>query len=54
MLQEKIVAEGVSQPRPKQIFVQSYGIADEDLAVGEYVFGQAKRKKLKLKKVTEI
>ncbi|OGP61959.1 MAG: hypothetical protein A2170_13270 [Deltaproteobacteria bacterium RBG_13_53_10] len=51
---EKIVAEGVPQPRPKQIFFQSNGIADEDLAVGKYVFDQAKRKKLKLKKVMEI
>ncbi len=50
----KIVAEGVPQPRPKQIFFQSNGIADEDLAVGKYVFDQAKRKKFKLKKVTEI
>jgi hypothetical protein len=41
MLLEKIVAEGVSQPRPKQVFVQSNGIADENLALGEYVFGQA-------------
>src|SRR6185437_16052783 len=31
---EKIVAEGVPQPRPKRIFFQSNGIADEDLAVG--------------------
>lgn len=51
---EKIVAEGVPQPRPKQIFFQSNGIADEDLAVGKYVFDQAKRKKLRLKKVMEI
>jgi ornithine cyclodeaminase len=42
---EKIVAEGVSQPRPKRIFFQSNGIADEDLAVGIYVMDQAKRKK---------
>ncbi len=42
---EKIVAEGVSQPRPKRIFFQSNGIADEDLAVGKYVLDQAKRKK---------
>jgi len=32
---EKIVAEGVPQPRPKRIFFQSNGIADEDLAVGK-------------------
>jgi ornithine cyclodeaminase/alanine dehydrogenase-like protein (mu-crystallin family) len=51
---EKIVAEGVSQPRPKRIFFQSNGIADEDLAVGKYVLDQAKRKKLKLRKVVEI
>jgi ornithine cyclodeaminase len=51
---EKIVAEGVPQPRPKQIFFQSNGIADEDLAVGKYVFDRAKRKKLRLKKVAEI
>jgi ornithine cyclodeaminase/alanine dehydrogenase-like protein (mu-crystallin family) len=51
---EKIVAEGVPQPRPKRIFFQSNGIADEDLAVGRYVFEQAKKKKLKMKKLTEI
>lgn len=51
---EKIVADGVPQPRPKRIFFQSNGIADEDLAVGRYVLEQAKKKKLKLKRVTEI
>jgi ornithine cyclodeaminase/alanine dehydrogenase-like protein (mu-crystallin family) len=51
---EKIVAEGVPQPRPKRIFFQSNGIADEDLAVGKYALDQAKRKKLKLRSVTEI
>ena len=51
---EKIVAEGVSQPRPKRIFFQSNGIADEDLAVGKFVLDQAKRKKMKLRNVTEI
>jgi ornithine cyclodeaminase/alanine dehydrogenase-like protein (mu-crystallin family) len=51
---EKIVAEGASEPRPKRIFFQSNGIADEDLAVGKYVLDQAKRQKLKLRKVTEI
>jgi len=51
---EKVVAEGVPQPRPKRIFFQSNGIADEDLAVGKYVLDQAKRKKLKLRTVTEI
>jgi ornithine cyclodeaminase/alanine dehydrogenase-like protein (mu-crystallin family) len=51
---DKIVAEGVPQPRPKRIFFQSNGIADEDLAVGRYVFEQAKKKKLKMRKVTEI
>jgi len=51
---EKIVAEGLSQPRPKRIFFQSNGIADEDLAVGKFVLDQAKRKKMKLRNVTEI
>jgi ornithine cyclodeaminase/alanine dehydrogenase-like protein (mu-crystallin family) len=51
---EKFVAEGSPQPRPKRIFFQSNGIADEDLAVGKYVLDQAKRKKLKLRNVTEI
>ena len=51
---EKIVAEGVPQPRPKRIFFQSNGIADEDLAVGKYALDQAKRKKLKMRDVTEI
>jgi len=51
---EKIVAEGVAQPRPKRIFFQSNGIADEDLAVGKFVLDQAKKKKMKLRNVTEI
>ena len=51
---EKIVAEGALQPRPKRIFFQSNGIADEDLAVGKYVLDQTKRKKMKLRRVTEI
>ena len=51
---EKIVADGVPQPRPKRIFFQSNGIADEDLAVGRYVLEQAKKKKLKIKRITEI
>jgi ornithine cyclodeaminase len=51
---EKFVAEGAPQPRPKRIFFQSNGIADEDLAVGKYVLDQAKRKKMKLRKITEI
>ncbi|HXV78398.1 MAG TPA: hypothetical protein VEG60_00825 [Candidatus Binatia bacterium] len=51
---EKIAAEGVPQPRPKRILFQSNGIADEDLAVGRYVLEQAKKKKLKIKKITEI
>jgi ornithine cyclodeaminase/alanine dehydrogenase-like protein (mu-crystallin family) len=34
---EKFAAEGAPQPRPKRIFFQSNGIADEDLAVGKYV-----------------
>ncbi|MBM2805435.1 MAG: Ornithine cyclodeaminase family protein [Deltaproteobacteria bacterium] len=51
---EQVVAAGVPQPRPKRILFQSNGIADEDLAVGKYVLDQAKRKKMKLRKVTEI
>jgi ornithine cyclodeaminase/alanine dehydrogenase-like protein (mu-crystallin family) len=51
---EKIVADGVAQPRPKRIFFQSNGIADEDLAVGRYILEQAKKKKMKLKRVAEI
>jgi len=51
---EKFVAEGGPQPRPKRIFFQSNGIADEDLAVGKFVLDQAKRKRMKLRQVTEI
>lgn len=51
---EKIVAAGAPTPRPKRILFQSNGIADEDLAVGTYVLQQAKRKKLKVRRVTEI
>jgi ornithine cyclodeaminase len=50
---EKIVS-GPPAPRPRRIFFQSNGIADEDLAVGRFVLEQAKRKKLKLRRVTEI
>ena len=50
---EKILCSSAPQPRPKKIFFQSNGIADEDLAVGRYVLEQAKRK-LKLRQVTEI
>jgi ornithine cyclodeaminase/alanine dehydrogenase-like protein (mu-crystallin family) len=51
---EKFVAEGAPQPRPNRIFFQSNGIADEDLAVGKYVFDQIKRTRLKTRKVTEV
>jgi len=51
---EKIVAGGGPQPRPKKILFQSNGIADEDLAVAHYVFDQAKRKKIKMRQITEI
>ena len=51
---EKIAAAGAPAPRPKRILFQSNGIADEDLAVGTYVLQQAKRKKLKVRKITEI
>lgn len=51
---ERIVAEGVSQPRPRRILFQSNGIADEDLAVSKYVLDQARRKQLKLRQLTEI
>jgi len=51
---EKIVAGGAPTPRPKRILFQSNGIADEDLAVGTYVLQQAKRKKLRVRRVTEI
>jgi ornithine cyclodeaminase len=49
-----VVGHGAPTPRPKRILFQSNGIADEDLAVGKYVLDQAKRKKLKLRTVTEI
>ena len=51
---EKIVAAGRPEPRPRRIFFQSNGIADEDLAVGRYVLNQARRKKSKARKVSEI
>jgi ornithine cyclodeaminase/alanine dehydrogenase-like protein (mu-crystallin family) len=51
---EKVIAEGTPQPRPKRIFFQSNGIADEDLAVGRYVLEQAKKTKVKMKRVAEI
>jgi len=51
---EKFVAGGMSEPRPKRIFFQSNGIADEDLVVGKFVLDQAKRKKMKLRNAPEI
>ena len=51
---EKVVANGAPAPRPKRILFQSNGIADEDLAVGRYVFEQARRKKAKVRSVPEI
>jgi len=51
---EKIVATGASLPKPKRILFQSNGIADEDLAVGHYVFNQAKERNLTLTNVAEI
>jgi ornithine cyclodeaminase/alanine dehydrogenase-like protein (mu-crystallin family) len=51
---EKIVGAGAPTPRPKRILFQSNGIADEDLGVGTYVLQQAKRKKIKVRQVTEI
>ncbi|MEX0801746.1 MAG: ornithine cyclodeaminase family protein [Candidatus Binatia bacterium] len=51
---EKFVAGGPPKSRPKKIFFQSNGIADEDLAVGRYVLEQAKKKKMKVRRVTEI
>ncbi len=51
---EKIAAAGSPAPRPRKILFQSNGIADEDLAVGRYVLEQARRKKIKIRKVAEI
>jgi ornithine cyclodeaminase len=51
---DSVVGHGAPASRPKRILFQSNGIADEDLAVGKYVFDQAKRKKMKLREVTEI
>jgi ornithine cyclodeaminase len=51
---DSVVGHRAPTPRPKRILFQSNGIADEDLAVGKYVLDQAKRKKLKLREITEI
>jgi ornithine cyclodeaminase/alanine dehydrogenase-like protein (mu-crystallin family) len=51
---EKIVEGGRSAERPKRILFQSNGIADEDLAVGRYVWEQARKKKIKVREVAEI
>jgi ornithine cyclodeaminase/alanine dehydrogenase-like protein (mu-crystallin family) len=51
---ESVVGHGAPSPRPNRILFQSNGIADEDLAVGKYVLDQAKRKKLKLRRISEI
>lgn len=51
---ERIVAGGRRDARPKRILFQSNGIADEDLAVGRYVFDQVRRNKVKVRKISEI
>jgi ornithine cyclodeaminase/alanine dehydrogenase-like protein (mu-crystallin family) len=51
---EKIIQGGLAENRPKKILFQSNGIADEDLAVGRYVFEQAKKKKIKARKIAEV
>jgi len=51
---EKIVAGAGPAPRPARILFQSNGIADEDLAVGRYVLEQARKKKIKVREVSEI
>ena len=51
---EKIIQGGLAENRPKKILFQSNGIADEDLAVGRYVFEQVKRKKIKARKIAEV
>ena len=35
-------------------FFQSNGMADEDLAVGRYVLEQVQRKKVRVRKVSEV
>jgi ornithine cyclodeaminase len=51
---EKIVVGEMAEDRPKKILFQSNGIADEDLAVGRYVFEQVKKKRIKARKISEI
>jgi ornithine cyclodeaminase/alanine dehydrogenase-like protein (mu-crystallin family) len=51
---EKIAAAGCPAPRPARILFQSNGIADEDLAVARHVLAQTRKKKIKLKNVSEI
>ncbi|MCH7570139.1 MAG: ornithine cyclodeaminase family protein [Deltaproteobacteria bacterium] len=51
---ERIVSSGGPKNHPKRILFQSNGIADEDLAVGRYVLERARRKNLKLRRISEI
>jgi len=51
---EKFVTEGTLTPCPRRILFQSNGIADEDLAVSRYVLEQVNRKKIRVKKISEI
>lgn len=53
---EDIVPLEKSLPKaPGQTYLlQPNGIADEDVAVGKYVLDQAKRKKIRLREITEI
>lgn len=51
---ERIVVGGAAENRPRKILFQSNGIADEDLAVARYVLEHVRRRKMRVKKVSEI
>ena len=54
VLLDRIVAGGKINHRPKRTLFQSNGIADDALAVGHYVLNKVRRKRVKVRKVSEI
>lgn len=51
---DRVVAANKPDDRPKRIFFQSNGIADDALAVGHYVLSGIRRKRIKVPEVPEI
>jgi ornithine cyclodeaminase len=51
---DRFVGGGKPDDRPKRILFQSNGVADDTLAVGHYVLGVIRRRRVKVRKIPEI